>query len=490
MEPAGQKDEKAGGAKVEPPKAEKPEAAADKVAKPEPAKAPKTEEAPAGPKEAAGGKAAEPKLAEKPAEPRAAAASRERTSPLALAGAAIIGGLVSLAGAVGLDRTGAVDLFGGEQPDAVLEEKISALENTLADTRSAAESLRGDLEAQIAELKAQAPDGSAEAASAMEARIDALQDEIAALSAAAGTPDLTPLETRLAELESLIGSGGSGREVALEALETRLSSLGEKVEAQGSAADLIAPIDKKITMLDESGKEAISGLDSRIDELTRIVDEAGAKAADAIAKAEDAAARAESAASAAAVENAIETSALAVRKAEQAVAIAPVLAAESLQRFIDAGQPYEAALSAFDNLGVEDPALAALKPYAAEGLPTVAELRTEFAALADGFTDRPAAEAAEEGSALDRLWKGATSVVKVRPVEPQDGTGAAAIASRIEGALAGNDLDRALAEWRTLPDDNKADSQAWADKLQAIIGARQFADTVRESALARLSMTQ
>jgi len=400
---------------------------------------------------------------------------------------------VSLAGAVGLDRLNVVDIFGGSQGGSVAPETIANLESGLASVKSSTEGLRSQMETQsgeISALKAQ-PDSSAdEALGALKTRIDALQAEIAGLSGLAAAPDLKPLEARLAELESLIGSGGNGREIALEALETRLAGLSEKVDAQGSATDLITPLDERLAALESSQKDAIAALDGKIATLESTAAEAGAKAAEASTKAAEASATAAGAAPSSAVEAAVEASKLAARKAEQAVAIAPVLAAESLQRAVDAGQPFEPALTAFANLGVDDAAIAALKPYAADGLPTIAALRAEYSALEETFKSKPAVEEPAETGSLDRLLKGALSVVKVRPAEPQAGDDTAAIGSRIKGALDDRDLKTALAEWQSLPDDYKAASQAWAGKVEAIIQANTFADHVREGALARLNMTQ
>lgn len=409
------------------------------------------------------------KSAEKPKAERSAA------SPVPLIAAAVLGGVVSLAGAA------ALDLFGGAE--TVSDDRIAALESELAATRSAAESLRGDLEQQISALKTGA--GDSEAAGAIQARIDALQAEIAKIPSASGSaPDLAPLEARLAELESLIGSGGSGREVALEALEARVSKLGETLQARGSAADLVKPLDERLNAL-------ASELEGRIAAIDRKADEAARQAAAAASKAEEADARAAAAASSDAISDAVETSSMAARKAEQAVAIAPVLAAESLQSAVEAGEPFATALAAFQSLGIDDPALETLKPYADQGLPTIPALRAEFAALEQGFASKPAPEATDEDEGMvNRLLKSALDVVEVHPVEPQAGDDALSIGSRIKGALADRDLKTALAEWQNLPEARQAATMAWADKLRAIIAAETLADTVRTSALARLNTIQ
>ena len=102
-----------------------------------------------------------------------------------------------------------------------------------------------------------------------------------------------------------------------------------------------------------------------------------------------AAARAEAAATADQLTAANEASMAAARKADQAVAIAPVLAAETLQRAMETGQPLESALNAFASLGVTDPVLDALQPYAKTGLPMLEHLKTEFDGLAAGFAATP-----------------------------------------------------------------------------------------------------
>ncbi len=424
---------------------------------------------------------AKPEPPAKPARPAAgksatvAGLEREaKTATVPLIAAALIGGIAALAAAVGLDRIGAIDLGSAEPPQS---QALADLKAQLDATTGSIGTLRGDLEAQIAEIGTAGGDTEA-----IQAQIDGLKAEIARLSGAAEpdiAPLLSPLEKRLSDLENAIAGGAGGREAALETLETRLSDglaeIGALQEAVSAAAGRSDALKADLGASEKREAERIAGLEEKIAGLQETVAAAQAKA--------------EGAASSASVKDAVEASQAASRKAEQAVAIAPVLAAESLQRAIDAGQPFEAALDAFRNLGVDDPALAVLRPYAADGLPTLAGLRAEFEELAQSFATA-AGEPEEEAGAVDRLLKGAFSVVKVRPLEPQDGDGSLAIRSRVTRALAAGDLTGALAEWQSLPDDQKAATKAWADKARAVETAGQFAATVRTNALARLNMTQ
>ncbi len=390
----------------------------------------------------------------------------------AFVAAALIGGGVSLAGAIGLDRLDVIDIFSRSQ--SVSSDEVAGLKQQLAASRASADAMGAELNAKITELSQNPNDASlGNAVDEIRSEIENLRGQMGDTADTTGAVDLAPLDERLVTLEKLVGSGGSGREVALEVLEERLAASADAIK--DLKADL-AGVSEKLNDTAAGQGESVAKLEAEIAALQGAVAEANA--------------RTEKVASSEAVQGAVEVSAVASRKADQAVAIAPVLAAESLQRAIEAGQPFEAALSAFDNLGIDDPALAVLQPYAAGGLPTQAALTAEFAEISEAMRDRYKVAADEEAGAVNRLLKGAFSIVEVRPAEPLEGTDPPAIRSRIQASLAAGNLTTAMSEWETLPDDDKTISQAWAEKAKAIALSRKLADTVRASALARLNTTR
>ena len=404
---------------------------------------------------------------------------RETRSSLPFIAAALIGGIVTLAGGVALDRAGIIRLGQDRSMEA---DALAKLEAGVAELSGALEGLRTDIETKIDAFSASVGESGS-----LQEQIEGLKSQLSGLSGVE-LPDLEPLQNRLGELETQVKNwvaenvAVDGDSAALKALESRLagavSEIGSIGKTLASVVESSRTRGESIVAAEERLAGQIASLQAALTELEARTDEAAARA--------DAAATAES------VKQAIEASANAARKAEQAVAIAPVLAAQALQRAVTTGAPLESALNAFANLGFKDPALDELSHYAKSGLPTMAGLRAEFEALAERLNAAPAeaGPGEEQAGAVDRLLKGAFGVVKVRPVAPQEGDGSLAVRSRIAAALAEGDVDWALTEWQTLPEDQQAAGGEWARKARAVQLALQFADRVRADALARLNMTQ
>ena len=454
---------------------------------------------------------ATPEPATRPTPGPAAGAKQTPRSGLPLIAAAAIGGVVTLGGAIGLDRAGLIRL-GQEQ--TIETEALSELEASVAELSGALEGFRGDIEARINEFSAAAGD-----AETVQQQIDSLTAQIADIPSAEA-PDLEPLQTRMSKMEALLESGGAGVDAGLEALQAKLSTAVTRIDAlsenlnslteagKARSADIDAGLEamrasldematetkalgQNLAALSEGGRARSAGIAAVEERLAGRIDAFESTLDELSARTDLAAARAEAAATADQLTAANEASMAAARKADQAVAIAPVLAAETLQRAVESGQPLESALNAFASLGVTDPVLDALQPYAKTGLPTLDHLKTEFDGLAAGFAATPTVTPTEgEAGAMDRLLKGAFRVVKVRPAEPGGPPDPAAAAFKVSGALAAGDLERALDEWQALPDDQKQASQAWADKASVIQDAQRFAERVRTDALARLNITQ
>ena len=454
---------------------------------------------------------ARPEPAARPTPAPSAGAKQAPRSSLPLIAAAAIGGVVTLGGAIGLDRAGVIRL--GQEQSAETE-ALSELEASVAELSGALEGFRGDIEARINEFSAAAGD-----AETVQQQIDSLTAQIADIPSAEA-PDLGPLQTRMSKMEALLESGGAGVDAGLEALQAKLSTAVTRIDAlsenlnslteagKARSADIDAGLEamrasldematetkalgQNLAALSEGGRARSAGIAAVEERLAGRIDAFESTLDELSARTDLAAARAEAAATADQLTAANEASMAAARKADQAVAIAPVLAVETLQRAMETGQPLESALNAFASLGVTDPVLDALQPYAKTGLPTLDHLKTEFDGLAAGFAATPTVTPTEgEAGAVDRLLKGAFRVVKVRPAEPGGPPDPAAAAFKVSGALAAGDLERALDEWQALPDDQKQASQAWADKASVIQDAQRFAERVRTDALARLNITQ
>lgn len=129
--------------------------------------------------------------------------------------------------------------------------------------------------------------------------------------------------------------------------------------------------------------------------------------------------------------------------AESAVAL------NSIMRALDTGEPFTAALAVIENSAAKDTDLAALKPYAAAGAPTLETIRARFN---DAAREGLAVAGREQANGLwARFGARASSLVSVRPTKPQAGDSPRAIISRAEHAVETGALEKAIDELSALP---------------------------------------
>jgi hypothetical protein len=273
-------------------------------------------------------------------------------------------------------------------------------------------------------------------------------------SAPADTALLEAVQDRLAQLEESVAetAAGAPSNEAGARLAARLTALAGEIEALKRAA----PPD-------------LSGLESGLAELRR---EIGALSSE--------------------VENLPQADRIASiearlgkmsEQAEKAAALGPAVAADALAAAADAGRPFTSELAALQALGVEAE-VAALQPYAATGLPTLAAIRARFETEVAGLD--LSAPVADEAGALDRLLESARGLVEVRPAHPTEGADPAAVVTRIRAALAADDLRTALAEWNTLPEAIRARTADWAKIAETRLAVDDLISRLRREALARL----
>ncbi|WP_420960719.1 COG4223 family protein [Brucella sp. IR073] len=161
-------------------------------------------------------------------------------------------------------------------------------------------------------------------------------------------------------------------------------------------------------------------------------------------------------------------SALESQVAEQSrqPALAATVAAVALKSAIDRGGSFATELDAYRTLAPQAADIDALNQFAAKGVPTIADLNSRFGAVADRIVATKRNVNPNAGI-LDQLMESAKSLVKVRPVGEVPGDSAGAITARIEAALQAGDLNRAIAEWETLPQEAKSVSADFADQMKA-----------------------
>ena len=286
-----------------------------------------------------------------------------------------------------------------------------------------------DLEARlndrIAALEA-ADDGAAaeelsDRMGAIETRLDALASEVAGVSETLRTAALDGGNLSEESIAEIASNGALMAEIqsGLETLQTDVGALKDNVsEAQGQ----------------------VTGLSERLDGM-----QAEAVARDEAAKA--AVAEAEAAA------------------AEQARIAAINTEIDAMRSALDNGREFTAEIAALSALGVTP--IPDLLVKASEGwMPTASALRAELTPLSHQAIRESIKASAGEGAA-GRIGAFLQSQVATRSLEPGEGDGTDAILSRIEAAVAVDDLATVEAEAAALPDVARDLLDPWLRKVAA-----------------------
>jgi hypothetical protein len=365
----------------------------------------------------------------------------------------LVGGVAALLLAGGLQYSGVLPPLNGAQQD---DSGVEALRQELAGVQS-----------ELAELRA-APDAGGNTASLEEAlaeprqQIAELRETVRSLeqqmasAGGQGGEAAAALEQRLSELESGVqnlsqqvgeqGPADTGLAERLQSTETEVASLREAMRSVS---------DEGREAASEEVNEAVSAANARLDELAGSID---------------------------ALNGRLEEIAAEVTRQDEGPKVALVVAASSLKSAVERGAPFASELETYSSLAPNAGAFDELRPYAEEGIPTLATLTEEATALAARIA---AAENAPVPSAgfVDRLMSSARSVVTVRPVGEVAGEAPSAIAARMEAAVQRGDLDTAIAEYEALPPDMKQLGAEFADKLRARQAAEDILDQALSSAL-------
>ncbi|PZU86461.1 MAG: hypothetical protein DI528_09865 [Shinella sp.] len=164
------------------------------------------------------------------------------------------------------------------------------------------------------------------------------------------------------------------------------------------------------------------------------------------------------------------------------VQMARAIAVTALKSAIDRGGPYLAELDALASIAPDDPAVEGLRPHAATGVQSRADLIRRFSQTADAALAAIHQPDPNEGIG-QRLLSSALSVVKVRPVGNIEGSTPEAIIARMEDKLQNGDLKGASLEWDTLPDAAKAASSGFNDLLKTRIDVEALIGTAMATAV-------
>ncbi|MCA0011687.1 COG4223 family protein [Mesorhizobium sp. B292B1B] len=335
--------------------------------------------------------------------------------------AGIIGGVIALVGAGGLQFAG---LLGA--PGSGASVSLEGVNGEIAALRT-----------EIADLRQAGGDGGASA-------------KVDGLSAA-----LDQVRTDVAALKSAVEQGGAGDNAGLAALGDKVRQIETAVAALGKAGNAapvdLGPVNERLAGLDalvKSAGEAAAKQDGRLTALEQSVAQLSGK---------------------------VEAQA-----GQPKVALA--IAASALKAALDRGAPFGAELETFAAIAPDAPQLAALRAYAKKGVQTRTEIASQMDAAANAMV-AAATPVDENAGLLQNLLSSAEALVKVRPIGAVQGAGAPETIARMEVAVNQGDYAKALTEYETLPAPAKAAGADFAGKLKARIEVETLIDALISGAM-------
>jgi hypothetical protein len=396
-------------------KTDKPNKADDK-----PASSPAKAEAPAAAVKSAGeaGGAERPAMESSsppPPPPPKSEAPRTRAAPpparegwTRIVVAGVVGGAAGLVLFIVLQATGLLPVPGGSEARQAIDQA-----QTASDAIAALDRRVMAVEAMTADLPSLRSD-----VDALGARIATLETDVKGLATA---NDLEAVKAEVADLGGRLGDvSGVASAQDLAALTTRVDRLEAAPAAGAAGADV-----------------ASTALVGRVDDTEKTL----AALTDRVA----------------ALEERLSASGSMVESENAARAIALT----SLRRAAEGGDPFAADLDMAAAFGVAGESVDALRPYAANGVATEAELAAGFPAVADAIL-AATADGKPEGGFFAGLFDSVRGLVSIRPSGPMPGDDPPAIVSRMQAAVAGGDIADALAEREGLPEAGKQASAGWA----------------------------
>lgn len=370
---------------------------------------------------------------------KASSTAEPKKSSSSTFSAGILGAVLALVGAAGLQWGGFLPGSNNGQSEAVaaLEQKISGLEENL-----------GQANNQIAEQLTLQPTG-----------------------------DFSSLTTRVDELETLLQNDNASSLEALNEIRGQIDQLTSKIINVETTVENVSSASGNGTLP--------AGIASEIDKLSALNSEHADKITDLQAQVIS---LAQSSSQDTGISDVITELQQRLADAETAIAeprnnvsIARSLAATTVKSAINRGGSFVAELESFAQIDPEHSAITELRPLSEKGVVTRTDLVVDFGKIANQII---AADSSTEGDTdiMARLLNSAASMVKVRKVGEIEGDSAEAIAARIETRLNDGKLVDAAREWEKLSDKAKAASQVFQTQLTDRIQAEQLSDKLMQAA--------
>ncbi|WP_068116173.1 hypothetical protein [Tropicimonas marinistellae] len=328
---------------------------------------------------------------------------------------------------------------------------------------------------------------------ALKEEITTLQGEIetlrGGLSEAATVAALSDLATKSGESTGALQSAVEELQATLSTVQSEAAPASGLEEAQAMLESMAADRDAFVERIDALEKRPIAEATdpasiAAVEAYGRELASLRAEVAEMMTRSEEmvsqAAAAAEEAVQVATSESQAaiaEAEAQEKAAAEHAARVARSEALVEVQAAIEAGEPFEDALSRIDT--VEIPA--ALADQAADGVPTLAELQASFAPAARAALSA-SRQMSEQETAQGRFVTFLKSQSGIRSLAPRDGDSPDAVLSRAEAAAVQARLQEAIAEISTLPEVGQAPMADWVAqatrRAEAVAAADELAATL------------
>jgi len=333
------------------------------------------------------------------------------------------------------------------------------------------------LERRLAKLEtASPPVGNAEALGQFDARLKALEERKVETP-----PDLSGLTGRVTRLEESLNSlaetakdGGSVADAA--ALDAKIGDVEQKL--QGKIAAVLTAQQASNTKAVEALQGEVAALKAKLGALAE-ANLAGDSSdlAPQLTTLDQRMTKLEAALPD--LSTAIDRSAAGAKSGATAIAFA------SLRDAVNAGRPYAAELAVFQSF-LPDSDLGALASHAETGIPTIAELARNLDKVAEASAAPPPAAPAA-ASFLDSVIAGAKSTVSIHRIGADTtGTEPSAVLAKAEAALGQGDLSAAIKEVEAMPAPSRDAFTAWLDDARARATANDTLTELKNTVLASL----
>ncbi|WP_144751678.1 MULTISPECIES: COG4223 family protein [Bartonella] len=148
-------------------------------------------------------------------------------------------------------------------------------------------------------------------------------------------------------------------------------------------------------------------------------------------------------------------------------------AISSLKNAVERGGSYSDELKLLQQLSPSIDGLDLLQKTATVGLPSSAQLSSDFARVADVIVATQNSVPPNTGF-LQRILAWAKGLIVSRPIGNVEGETLGAIAARMEVAIEKGDYEKALSEWQTLPQNAKDVSVDFVHQLETHIAVHQL----------------